>query len=394
MHARPRIVFLTDIVTPYMAAVLAELARRVDLTALFCSRTGTRGAGWALAEPLPFRHRVLGGLAIRRRKVDGADLYPTPRILRALFAERPAVVISGAFSFPTLYAATYGRLTAGRLIIHSDGTSGSERNLGRLQLLARDRLLGEASACVGNSEPAVERFIELGADPARVFRAPHSTNIAPFHAVARQRFATTSPRDRVTVLHVGRLIPRKGIDRLLPAVAAASADVPLRLVIVGSGPEEGRLRGLTHELGIEGMTEFVAFVDQPGLPAVYAAADIFAMPTRDDPFGMVLLEAAASGLPLLASPFAGASRDLVEEGRSGFVADPADTAAWSDALRALALDTNLRRRLGSRAHELTLARTPERAADGYAEAVDAVLSLPRGTRRAGPSRRGDVLPTR
>jgi glycosyltransferase involved in cell wall biosynthesis len=393
MGARPRVVFLTDVVTPYIVAVLSELARRVDLTALFCARTGTRSAEWALAEPLPFRHRVLGGVAIPRRKIDGADYYPSPRILRALLAERPDVVISGAFSFPTLFAAAYGRLADARLIIHSDGTSGSERGIGRLQLLARDRLLREASACVANSEPAAHRFIELGADPARVFRAPHSTNIAPFHAVARERFARAPVGGPVTVLHVGRLIPRKGIDRLLPAVAAA-ADVRLRLAVVGSGPEEGRLRRLTAELGIADRVAFEGFVDQPGLPARYAAADIFAMPTLDDPFGMVLLEAAASGLPLLASPFAGATLDLIDGGRSGLIADPADTVAWSSALRALARDPQLRRRLGERAHALTLDRTPERTADGYAAAVDAVLSLPPGARRAAASAPGAVVPMR
>lgn len=382
MNRSLRVVFLTDIATPYMVAVLAELARRVELTALFCSKTGTRGAAWALPQPLPFRQRVLGGLAIRRRKVDGADLYPTPRILAALVAERPAVVISSAFSFPTLFAAIYGRLASVPLIIHSDGTSSSERNFGRLQLLARDRLLREAFACVGNSEPAAQRFIELGADPARVFRAPHSTNIAPFHAVARRRFATPSSRGVLTVLHVGRLIPRKGVDRLLRGVAAASAHADLRLVLVGSGPEEEPLRRLADELGIARQVEFKGFVDQPGLPAIYAAADIFALSTLDDPFAIVLLEAAAAGLPLVASPFAGASLDLVEEGRSGFLADPNDIAAWANALSAVSRDADLRRRLGARAHELTLTRTPEHAANGYLAAVDAVLRMPRGAKRA------------
>jgi glycosyltransferase involved in cell wall biosynthesis len=376
MNGSPRVAFLTDIVTPYMVAVLADLARRVELTALFCANTGTRAAEWVLTEPLPFRHRVLGGPVIHRN-VDAVDLYLTPRIVTALAAERPAVVISGGFSLPTMFAAMYGRFAGARLIIHSDGTSRSEQDFGRLRLLARDLLLREAFACVGNSEPAAQRFIELGADPRRVFRAPHSTNIAPFQAVARQRFATTATSEPPTVLHVGRLIPRKGVDRLLRAMAAVSSDTPMRLVIVGSGPEEARLRELAAVLGIAPAVEFKGFVDQPGLPAVYAAADIFAMPTLDDPFGMVLLEAAAAGLPLVASPFAGASVDLVEDGRSGFVAEPNDTSAWSDALRRLARDPDLRRSFGARAHEVTLTRTPAHAAEGYVAAVHAVLRSPR-----------------
>lgn len=369
--ARPAVTFVTDIVTPYMVAVLSALARRVQLSTVFCAETGTRGADWAFDAPFPFRHRVLHGPTIRRRTPDAADVYPNPRILRALFAERPAVVISGAFSFPTLAGAIYARTTAARLIIHSDGTTLSERNLSRPQRLARRGLVPEATAWVGNSEPAAQRFIELGADPERVFRALHTTEIAPFHAVARAR--SYGVDGRRTVLHVGRLIPRKGVDRLIRAVAHASASVPLRLVLVGSGPEEGRLRALAGELGIGADVEFRGFVDQPELPAAYADADIFAFPTLDDPFGIVLLEAAGAGLPIVASPFGGATPDLIEHGRNGFVADPGDAAAWTGALVDLATDEALRRRLGTEAHRSTLGRTPESAADGYCAAIRAAL---------------------
>ena len=68
----PKVAFVTDIVTPYMVAVLGALAERVDLTALFCARTGTRGADWSFAEPFRFRHRVLDGPAC-------AGARPTPR---------------------------------------------------------------------------------------------------------------------------------------------------------------------------------------------------------------------------------------------------------------------------------------------------------------------------
>ena len=386
---RPKVAFVTDIVTPYMVAVLGALAQRVDLAAVFCARTGTRGADWAFDAPFPFRHRVLSGPTIHRRARDATDLYPNPRILAALIAERPVAVISGAFSFPSLAGAVYGRLTGGQLLIHSDGTSYSERNISQAQILARRLLIREAAACVGNSEPAAQRFIELGAKPERVFRAPHTTDIARFHAVARARSAAQASGDeRVAILHVGRLIPRKGIDRLLRAMAAAAAEVRLRLILVGDGPEEPRLRRLAEELDIAEHVEFRGFVDQPGLPAVYAEADVFTFPTLDDPFGIVLLEAAAAGLPVVASPFAGASQDLVEDGRTGFVADPDDTATWARALVDLSRDGGLRRRLGAAGHHATLLRTPAHAAEGYAAAVRAALATRRPF-RARSDRRTD-----
>jgi glycosyltransferase involved in cell wall biosynthesis len=377
MRAPPRVVFLTDILTPYMVAVLEALAERLDLVAVFCASRGSRGADWAFSRPFRFRYRVLEGLAIARHSYDAADLYPDPRIFVALRRERPAAVISGAFSFPSAFAALYRQLFGTSLIIHSDGTAYSERNLTRTQRAARSLLLRGGTVCVANSEPAAERFVQLGTPADRVFRAPHSTDIAPFHSVAAGR-RRDGDRDRVTVLHIGRLIPRKGIDRLLRAVARARGEVALRLVLVGSGPEEAALRRLAGELGLGGNVEFRGFVDQPGLPEVYAEADVFAFPTLDDPFGIALLEAAATGLPVVASPFAGATVDLVEDGVTGFVVDPDDTAAWARALAGLARDPELRRSLGARGHEATLDRTPRRAAEGYVEAVQHALGKGKG----------------
>jgi glycosyltransferase involved in cell wall biosynthesis len=373
MASRPSVIFLTDIATPYMVAVLGALARRLNLLVIFSAQAGSRGAEWAFPSDLGFRHRVLNGATIRRPSGDATDLYPNPKALLALFAARPRVVITGAFSFPTMSAAVYGWICGAPFIIHSDGTSHSERNLSRAHMVARHVLVREAAACVANSEPAADRFIELGAAPGRVFRALHSTDIARFHEAARQRLAEPADGDHITVLHVGRLIPRKGIDRLLRAFAQAARHVPLRLVLVGDGPEEPRLRLLAQQLGIAELVEFRGFVDQPDLPAVYAAADVFVFPTLDDPFGIVVLEAAASGLPIIASPLGGATLDLLDDGRTGFVAMPDDAEAWSTALMRLARDGPLRRRFGQTAHEATLSRTPERAADGYAEAVEASL---------------------
>jgi glycosyltransferase involved in cell wall biosynthesis len=284
------------------------------------------------------------------------------------------VIISGGFSFPSLYAATYAGLTGAGLVIHSDGTARSEASLRPSQQLTR-RILARAShAAAGNSEQAAERFVELGWPPELVFRALHTTRVGPLHELALARRYSTG--EQLSVLHVGRLIARKGVDRLIGAIHAAreqGADV--RLVVVGSGPEEAALRSQAEHLGVP--AEWHGFVDQAGLPAHYAAADVFAFPTLNDPFGIVLLEAAASGLPLIASPHGGATGDLVHEGESGFVVDPDDLEAHTRALVTLARDPALRERMGRAAHRLTLSRTPETAADEY---VRAAMAVGRGRR--------------
>lgn len=367
-----RIAFLTDIITPYLVAVLEPLAERSDVTALFCSRTGTRGMDWSLE--LPFRHEVIEGLTIRRRSPDATDYYLSVRIIAALHRVRPHAIISSGFSVPSLYAVLYARPRGVPVIIESDGTSRSEARLGPEQRLARRVLHRIAWGAVGNSELAARRFMEIGFPAERVFRAPYAIRIAPYWNVAEQR--ATARDGPLRILSVGRFIQRKGCDWLLRAVAQArDTGADAKLIMVGAGPEEARLRSLASELDLP--VTWRGFVDHSGLAPLYAEADAFAFPTLDDPFGVVLLEAAAAGLPLIASPFAGATEDLVRPGINGFVVDPRNTAAMAAAIAWLAGEPEMRTKMGRSSYELTRARTPEASAAGYLEAVETALA-PRG----------------
>jgi glycosyltransferase involved in cell wall biosynthesis len=367
---RPRVAFVTDIPTPYMTAVMAALAERVDLVAIFSSAEGTRGLGWELGD-LPFRHEIIGGL-MRRRPVHtgGIDLHLSPRVLSALFRHAPDAVISGAFSIPSVYAAAYCAVRNVPLIIHSDGTQHSEEPMSRLQRASRTMLVPLADAAAANSKPAAERFRQLGFAPDRVRLVPHSTNLQPFLEASEGR--DHGRPGELRVLATGRLISRKGLDHLLRAYAIARAERDgITLRIVGSGLAEPELRRLAHELGVN--VDLDGFVDQLHLPAAYAEAQAYVFPTLRDPFGIVVLEAAASGLPIVASPHGGATLDLIEDGRTGLVRDPLDHAGLAAALVRLADDPDLRRRLGDAARDEARDRTPDATAAGYVEAVSEAL---------------------
>jgi glycosyltransferase involved in cell wall biosynthesis len=358
-----RVVFITDIMTPYMAPVFEALTSRCDLTVLFGSKTASRAMPWVLESP-SFRYRVVGGPAIRR-SVYAADIYPNPRVFAELRKARPDVVISSGFSFPSLYAAMYCLARGARLLVQSDGTSQSEVAIGWEQRLARAVLARAGHGAVGNSSLAVERLVDLGFKP--VFEAPHTSDLERFLEVGRARIQRAD--DVVTVLTVGRLLPAKGVDLLMRAVADARArGVAVALTIVGEGDDEPRLRALADELMLDDV-DWRGFVEPSGLPVLLARADVFAFPTLSDTFGIVLLEAAATGLPLISSPHAGATRDLVEDIDTGFVVEPRDTAALARALISLARDAGLRRRMGRAAYELAAERTPENTAQAYLRAA-------------------------
>ena len=370
-----RVAFVTDIVTPYMTAVFRALAERSRLSVIFSAERGSRGADWTIDAGETLDRTVVGGLVIRRG-VDSTDYYPDPRLLTALARARPEGIVVGGFSFPTLYAASYGRFAGSAVAIHSDGTSESERHISRGQQLTRTVLLRAAHCAVANSAAAADRFRELGVREERLFRANHTTDMDAFWAVGHARTAADGP---LRVISVGRLIPRKGLELLIEAVRrAGETGAQVRLDIVGSGPEQDRLRAVAAEHGVGERIVFHGFVDQHELPPLYADADVFAFPTLEDPFGIVALEAAACGLPILGSLYAGATTELVEEGVTGHRIDPRDVGALAGRLVQLAADRERTLEMGRAAHRETLSRTPAAAAEGYLAAL-AVARTERGS---------------
>jgi glycosyltransferase involved in cell wall biosynthesis len=163
----------------------------------------------------------------------------------------------------------------------------------------------------------------------------------------RERFranpAAPDPR-KFTVLSVCRFYPRKRLNVLLNAVAMIRGRIPpLEVRIVGDGPERVRLRQIAAELGIERFITWVGDVNINALAAEYNRADVFCLPSVQEGFGIVFLEAMAAGKPIVAA-HAAAVPEVV---RHGVLTEPGNPEALANALILLHRDPDLRRMLGA-----------------------------------------------
>ncbi len=182
-------------------------------------------------------------------------------------------------------------------------------------------------------------------------------------------------RDGVIVLlAVGSLVPRKGYDVLVAALAELKG-LPWRLVIAGDRSRDAatadRLDAEIRRLGLAGRIEMLGVVPDARLPELYAGADVFVLPSRFEGYGMAFSDAIAHGLPVIGTT-AGAIPDTVPTG-AGLLVPPDDAAALVRALRQLIEQPDARRRLaaGARAAAARLPSWPQAAAC-FAQAVEAV----------------------
>jgi glycosyltransferase involved in cell wall biosynthesis/predicted metal-dependent phosphoesterase TrpH len=178
----------------------------------------------------------------------------------------------------------------------------------------------------------------------------------------------TDAEQPINVLYAGRITREKGAELLADAfLQARERDPRLRLMLAGGGPEQERLRERVGE-----HATFLGWLEGAELARVYASADIFFFPSATDTFGQVILEAQASGLPVLAVA-AGGPLALVEDGVTGLLRE-ADAEQLADALVELAGSPLLRERLAQAAlsavRERTWERALERLASGYRRALD------------------------
>ena len=177
--------------------------------------------------------------------------------------------------------------------------------------------------------------------------------------------------ERPSILYVGGLSKIKGIDVLLNAASIIIKRIPnLRVYIAGSGPEEGNLEKTVRKLNIEKNVKFLGFVSEDKKFSYYKSVDVCVFPSRYEPFGIVLLEAMASGKPVVASKVGGIPF-VVEDGKTGLLFERGNVEVLAEKIIMLLRDEELRKRMGEagreRAKEFTWDKIAKQTVDLYKE---------------------------
>ena len=358
---------------PYHLARLRALHALLDarggrLTALETSRADAT-YDWRLeTEPVPFgRVSALGD--------DAPEHAPPARTRRAvsdaLDRVDPDAVAITSYSTPDAQAAlAWCRRRRRPAVMLFDSRADDAPRVGWREAVKRT-LVRQYDAALVAGTPQADYLTSLGMWPDSVFRPVDVVDNAFFARGAARALAEGAlPHPGPYLLSVNRFLPRKNVDALVRAYARyrdharAAGRAPWPLVLLGDGPGRPGLERLAGD-GVV----FGGFQQARALPAWYAGAGLYVHPALSDPWGLVVNEAMAAGLPVLVSTGAGCALDLV--GGNGATFDPGDQIALADALVRLTGPNADRATMGARSREIIAGYTPQAFAEGLWAAVEA-----------------------
>lgn len=383
-----RLAVLTDLPTPYRAPLFDLLTRRgvVVPHVLYLARTETLREAWSV-DCSGHAHEVLRGRTMTLRGPKGPFVMKWARgAARRLDAIAPDAVLVSGWAHLAMHAASRWAARRGvpsLVVSESHPRPARARWRGALRDAVAGPLVRRAGAWLPVSSRAQALLVHLGADPTRCFLVPNAPDAARFAAARADAAARAATRAALgagsapVTVFVGRLIPAKAVDVLLDAAAKATARPTLW--VAGGGPLERALASQARALGLADRVRFLGAQPYARVVALCAAADVIAMPSVHEPYGVALHEGMAAGCAALASDAVGAAHDLVEPGREGLRVPAGDADALARAWDTLLADAGRLAAMGAAAAASAQARSiPFAAAQVEAAAAAAVASRPPG----------------
>jgi 1,2-diacylglycerol 3-alpha-glucosyltransferase len=295
---------------------------------------------------------------------DQKGWYVARKLWKMLDEINPNVVlVPGYASLPALCAGLWGRVNGAKTIVMNESNYDDHPRRRVVEFLKRFLVSSLFIGGVAGGKRAASYLRRLGIPEERIAHAYDVVDNNYFSTrVTECRRMADSPERPPYFLFVGRLAPEKNILTLIRAHARyRQHGGSWNLVIVGDGPERNRLHEEASEQVKNGSVVFTGRKGIEELPELYAFAGCFVLPSLREPWGLVVNEAMASGLPVIVSLRCGCADDLVENGSNGFIIDPQSSSDLAAALeRVSGLPKEERMQMAARSKAIIRDYSPER----------------------------------
>lgn len=394
MGERFRLAILISHPIQYFAPLYRRLAQEpsIDLTVYFCSPQGVQtyedeGFGVSVRWDTPllegYKHKFLRNLR-RTERVAGFFSLVNPGLVTELWRNRyDALLVTGHMYFSYLLGILAAKATGTSVWMRSETHLLLSRS--RLKLALRGpvmrffyRVLCDRCLPIGTRNR--EFYVAHGVRQEYLFDVPYVVDndyfikaTAPFKAPQGEaRSELGLPADKSLILYASKLIPRKKpCDLLVAFRMLRERGIQACLVFVGSGELEQSLQAYVNQHRIPDV-HFAGFQNQTDLPKFYAMADIFVLPSEDEPWGLVINEAMCAGVPIVASEEIGAVPDLVRHGYNGYTFPAGDVEQLATYLQKLISDKGIRKSMGEKSLEIIHSWDLDNSASGILAAMESL----------------------
>jgi len=344
-----KVIFITNIPAHYRVAMLNkadEILRKndIEMTVVFVRQTYKRRDYWSADKNnFKFRYIFLNNkysISIGRKKLLESGLG-----IRKILAEiKPDLIVSGGFSLLSLNVSIFSRKHGIKYALYSGETESTSKKLlfKRLRYHLRNYIIKNAHYFIVYGKKAEEYIENFGIKKNRISVAINSIDTNRF--IQKLGSVEKKANKNVNLLFVGELRESKGLIHLLKALDIIE-EKGFELRIVG----DGAYRKYLNKYIADNKISFVKFegkISHDEMQNYYRQSDVFILPSIFEHFGLVLVEAACAGLPLIATTLTGGAFDVIEEGINGYIVDPFDHGGFSEKIGRLISDKELRIRMG------------------------------------------------
>ena len=326
---KKKVILITNIISPYRIPLFNYITKNGNFNFnVIVLAEKEQNREWQLAkEKIMFDYKVLPGWHLFfRTKNKEMPIHLNSGVLKTLFHNKPDIVItSGYDSLAYWVAFFYCKIFKKKYILWDETTLLSAGGIKGLRGLLKKIIIIGTNKYIASGTKAKEYLEYFGAKPGNIYISLSTVDMDYFkNEVVKFKSSGKFLTERrkypnILFLYVGQLIKRKGVEQVLKALNILK-DSEIGFMIVGSGPEEKKLKEFCKENKLQNIF-FEGFHQQEELPKYYALADVFILPSFEEVWGLVINEALASGLFILASKNAGAVYDLINQD-NGRVFDP------------------------------------------------------------------------
>ncbi len=303
--------------------------------------------------------------------------YLPLNIVNRLLKFKPDVIFSNSFGVWTMLALLFKPIGKWRVIIAYEGSSPSiDARNSTPRLTVRRTMVKAADACITNSKAGKAYLTEiLNAKTENIFVHPYEVPaVQALFSQSSERLNSLDFSQKPVFIFVGSIIPRKGLNYLLEACThlKKQGQKNYTLLIVGDGSQREELQQYCQENDLTDSVQLVGRVNYGELGAYFKKADVFVLPTLEDTWGMVVLEAMILEKPILCSKFAGAS-ELITDGENGYCFDPYTPEKLAELMMSFIHNPEQVAKMGEQSKLLMNQYSPEAAARFFNQVTQFVL---------------------